>query len=305
MAKNLSVKGVWTAVITPFNDDLSIDYGSFAGMVSSQLEAGVQGLVIAGTTGESPTLSIQEKLSLIKKAKVLSGGKLQIMAGTGGSCTDQCVELAKLCIEAGANSLLVVTPPYNKPNTSGMFGHFNKLSQASTVPICLYHVPSRTAQHLSCDEIVSICELPNVSMIKEASSNLNFLSQLVQNSTASILTGDDPTFLPSLAVGGCGAISVVSNIFPKAMVQLQNYFNLGQVEKAQLLHNVLHSFVNLLFVETNPCPLKAALSVAGVCKNNFRLPLGPVSDENFSLIKRVYLETKEKLLELGAHNEGK
>lgn len=287
--------GVWTALVTPFTDNLEIDWKAFEQLVDKQLAAGIKGIVIAGTTGESPVLAVQEKLALIRKAKALVGGKMRIMAGTGDNNTQQSVELSKLATDAGADCLLVVTPPYNKPSTAGLIGHFTAIKRAVSVPVCLYHVPGRTAQTLSTAQMTRVAEESGIDLMKEASGDVGYFSRVVNETQLPILSGDDPTYLASLAVGGEGVISVVSNVFPKAMVDLTEAFWKGDTKKALTLHKILLPAIDILFCEVNPCPTKAALHAIGLTGNNFRLPLAPVVAENYTRIKSTIEKTASLL----------
>ncbi len=287
--------GVWTAIATPFRSDLQIDWDAFEALLALQVEAKVKGVVIAGTTGESPTLSVQEKLSLLRKASALTGGKIRLMAGTGDNNTQQSIELSRLAQDAGADSLLVVTPPYNKPSTAGLVNHYRSIVDSVSVPVCLYHVPSRTAQFLSVDQIATVCEQAGIKTIKEASADVAYFSRVCQRTRLPVLVGDDSLYLASLSVGGKGIISVISNIFPKAMVQLFDAYTRQDTAKALVLHNILLPAVDVLFCEVNPCPLKAALEALGLAKNTVRAPLAVVTEASHSRIKDVILSTAEQL----------
>lgn len=294
-----SSKKILTALITPFTEDGSIDWNAFEALVAKQEQSGITGLVLCGTTGEAPALRVPEKVSLIKKARALVSSDFEIMAGTGSSNTEQSVELSKLCCDAGADSLLVVTPPYNKPSLAGLVKHFEAISNETDVPICLYHVPGRTAQRLTAEQMRVICEVKNVDSIKEASADLALYSETVLACpNKAVLSGDDPTYLPSLSIGGRGVISVLTNIFPEAFVAMTKAFDKGQVQEAEQIHKALFAFIQSLFLETNPTPLKAALSIAGVCANNVRLPLAPVKDQIFRVLEKLYKETVSKLKEV-------
>lgn len=291
--------GIFTAIISPFMDDGSIDWEAFEKIIANQIEGGADGIVVAGTTGESPTLSVQEKLSLIRKAKALAGEKLHIMAGTGGQCTRQTTELSRLAADAGADSLLIVTPPYNKPNIQGLLGHFKSINDEVGLPICLYHVPGRTALKLSHEELRKICELEHVSVVKEASGDLNFFSKAVGSMPRQVfLSGDDPTFLASLAIGAKGCISVISNIYPNAMKSMLNAFVSGNPLSAMKIHHTLAPLIDSLFIETNPCPLKYCMHYKGFGSNTLRLPLAPISREHEKLLRDQIDQTDRLLSQL-------
>jgi 4-hydroxy-tetrahydrodipicolinate synthase len=287
--------GVWTAIATPFLENGSIDWPAFEKHLAQQAAGGVSGIVISGTTGESPTLTVQEKISLVRKARAILPGTIRIMAGSGGNNTAQSVELSKLCVDAGADSLLIVTPPYNKPSIAGLKLHFQTIADAVAVPLVLYHVPGRTGQSLSASTIASITTVNRVSAVKEASGDLALYGRLVCQSKADVLSGDDPTYLASLAVGGQGVISVVSNIFPAAMVQLTNAFKSQKNDLALSIHKILLPAIDVLFCESNPGPLKAALNIFGLGKNILRAPLAPVTDENFRIIKSTIEKARSEL----------
>ena len=296
MSKKQSAKGIWTAMVTPFLADGSIDWASFEQLLQKQVDAGVKGLVIAGTTAESPALTVQEKLSLIKRTRACVGHKVRLMAGSGSSNTQQSVELSIAALEAGADCLLIVTPPYNKPSLAGLLGHYGQIAKATHVDLCLYHVPGRTAQSLVLEDFLQLIQIPNITSIKEASGNLALFSAVTARCDVDVLSGDDPTFLSSLAMGGAGAVSVVTNLFPKAFVRMQEAFLAGNVQKALRYHRILQPLLDILFCESNPAPLKAAMSMQGLCQQTLRLPLAPVSQENYQKIKTILEQTTARFV---------
>lgn len=291
--------GVWTALVTPFRPDLQIDWDAFDALLAMQEKAGVVGIVIAGTTGESPTLAVHEKLALIRRARARLGAHIRIMAGTGDNSTQQTIELSRLAQDAGADSLLVVTPPYNKPSTAGLVGHYKAIASQVSIPICLYHVPGRTAQFLSVDAIARICGEAGIACVKEASADVAFFSRAKQKTGIAFLSGDDPTYLASLAVGGVGVISVISNVYPKAMVALTTAFQNGEIAKALVIHEALLPAIDAMFCEVNPCPTKAALARQGIIQNIVRQPLAPVTSASENLIQETLATTEQKLRGLG------
>ena len=297
---NSIIKGVWTAIATPFTDSKAIDWAAFEKLLTLQADGAVSGIVVSGTTGESPTLSVQEKISLVRKARAILPAKIRVMAGSGGNNTEQSIELSKLCVEAGADSLLIVTPPYNKPSTAGLVQHFTMISDSVDVPLCLYHVPSRTGQALSPAVIGQITQIPRIIAVKEASGDIALFSRALCSSNASFLTGDDPTYLASLSVGGSGVISVVSNVFPKAMVALTRAYEARDTVAAKNLHNVLLPAIDVLFCESNPGPLKAAIEIFGWASNVLRAPLAPVTSDNYKFIKATLERVKSQLISMQA-----
>lgn len=291
--------GVWTALVTPFRPDLQIDWDAFDALLTMQEKAGVAGIVISGTTGESPTLAVHEKLALIRRARARLGSHIRIMAGTGDNSTQQTIELSRLAQDAGADSLLVVTPPYNKPSTAGLIGHYKAVASQVSIPICLYHVPGRTAQFLSVEAITKICAEACISCVKEASADVAFFSRAKQKTGIPFLSGDDPTYLASLAVGGVGVISVISNVYPEAMVALTKAFQSKDQARALALHEALMPAIDAMFCEVNPCPTKAALAQKGIIQNIVRQPLAPVTSASDALIAETLATTEHKLRGLG------
>ena len=210
-------------------------------------------------------------------------------------CAHELAEGLFAATTSGADSLLIVTPPYNKPNLAGLKLHYQMIAESVSVPLCLYHVPGRTAQSLSANAITTLTGIKNVTAVKEASGDIALYSRVVNSSKADVLSGDDPTYLASLAVGGTGVISVVSNVFPEAMVALTNAFAAQKNDRALAIHKALLPAIDVLFCETNPCPLKAALEIVGLGRNILRAPLAPVTDENYSLIKKTIQTASDQL----------
>lgn len=292
------ISGVYTALATPFQKDGELDWKAFERLIEKQINGGVDGVVVSGSTGESPTLSVTEKLSMIRKCYALAKGRIKVMAGTGSSCTKQSVELSKLAEDAGAESLLVVTPPYNKPSLEGLKVHYKKIADAVTIPICLYHVPSRTGQLLNAEQLTALTSISGVVAVKEASSDLALFSKARAISQAHFLSGDDNIYLPTLAVGGSGVISVVSNVFPRALVDLGKSFNQGDFQRANRIHDILFPFISAMFLESNPCPLKVALALEGIMEETVRSPLAPVSDATRKVVHDAYRKAKDELKSL-------
>ena len=290
------ISGVYTAVVTPFDKSGNIDWESFEKLLQHQKDGGIDGLVISGTTGESPTLTVQEKLALIRKARAFLPDNIKVMAGTGNNNTQASVELSKLAVDAGADSLLVVTPPYNKPSPSGLKLHFDTIADAVKHPICLYHVPARTGQLLNAQLLAELCRNKHIVAVKEASADLGLFSRAELDSDAAYLSGDDASFLPSLAVGGNGVISVVTNVFPKAFKELHYAFRSGNTERATAIHRAILPIIDAMFCESNPSPAKAALAHMGLCQNYLRAPLAPVSEDSFNSIVET-LNNSESIFE--------
>jgi 4-hydroxy-tetrahydrodipicolinate synthase len=304
MAELTPIRGVWTALITPFLPDLKIDWPSFEKLLEDQAKAGIKGVVISGTTGESPTLDTSEKCELIRFAKDKLPADVKIMAGTGCNNTKKSIELSRKAAECGADSLLVVTPPYNKPTLKGLLSHFSQIAEATDLPVCLYHVPGRTGQLLSAGEIAAIASIPNITAVKEASADLGLFSRSLLatrgiGSEACFLSGDDPTFLPSMTLGGEGLISVISNVFPKATVAMWELFKSGDLDTALKIHNILLDSIDKMFIEANPGPVKHALYLKGICQDVLRSPLVNVEASSSELIKGSIDQAAKNLESLG------
>jgi 4-hydroxy-tetrahydrodipicolinate synthase len=298
MKQASNLKNVWTALATPFTSDFSIDSPAWDKLLLLQKEADVTGIVISGSTGEGSTLSVTEKLSLMKRAKALVGKDLQLMGGVGGSDTAQCVELAKLYEDAGADSLLVVTPPYNKPSLAGLKLHFNAIAQRVKIPLCLYHVPGRTGQKLDAHSLTELCKHPSITMVKEASGDLSLFSEASLYSDAAYVSGDDLTYLGSLAYRGQGVISVISNLFPKEWVAMTRAYEVCDFETVHALHKALFPLNKNLYCEGNPTPLKAALEIMNLCKSYVRPPLAPVTRENREKLESILKDVSAQLRHL-------
>lgn len=290
-----TIQGVWTALATPFQSDQQVDWAAFEKLLDLQKSGQVSGVVLAGTTGESPTLSLQEKLTMIRKARAILPSQIRVMAGTGDSSTAHSIELSIQAQDAGADSLLVVTPPYNKPSTAGLIQHYQSIVKSVKIPVCLYHVPGRTSQFLTVDQISTVCDSSKVQAVKEASGDIAYFSRSNSRLKIPFLSGDDPTFFASLAVGGAGVISVVSNIFPGEVVRLYNAFRAGRMDECLKIHNRLMPAIDTLLCEVNPSPLKAALQVLGLAQNVVRPPLATVTDANFQKISETIQATARAL----------
>ncbi|MCY4380065.1 MAG: 4-hydroxy-tetrahydrodipicolinate synthase [Proteobacteria bacterium] len=300
--------GVWTALVTPFNSSYDIDYKAFDHLLERQVAAHVHGVVLCGTTGEAPTLSVTEKLSLIKRAKRVINGKCGIMVGCGSSDTSQTVELSKLCVASGADSLMVVTPPYNKPSLTGLIAHFGRVCDTNPdTPVVVYHVPGRTGQKLDHSDLARLLHSHDgLVAVKEASGNPIEFSRYIakyeelmasdSHQPVAWLNGDDHAFLAGLATGATGVVSVLSNIFPHEVVDLyQSFTKDTHIQRATRLHKTLLPFTDDLFVEVNPVPVKTVLHHLNLVSSELRLPLTPASDDLKKHLINSYEHTKASL----------
>jgi len=278
------MRGVYTALVTPFSSNGSLDLEAYRRLLKDQVDAGVDGVIPCGTTGESPTLTLDEKKQLITIAlEQLKGTRVKVVAGTGSNDTRETVALSQWASSAGVAGILVVTPYYNKPTQKGLEAHFRAVADAVTCDVMLYNVPGRTGVSLTAETIVRLAEHPRIKALKEATGNVAFASEIVDQLTharrsLALLSGDDATFMPFLAVGGCGVVSVASNLFPRAMVALQKAMDEGRLAEARILHERFYPLFRDLFVESNPVPVKAALESLGFCRGDVRAPLATLSD---------------------------
>ena len=297
----MTLKGTYTALLTPFTTGgEEVDYVALKNLIAYQVNAGIEGLVPCGTTGESPTLDHKEHREVI--ARVVEWSKsirndIVVIAGTGSNSTREAIDLTKAAVKDGADYALLVNPYYNKPTQSGLVAHFLAIAEASTIPLVLYNIPGRTNVTLSLNTIKELSKHPNIAGIKEATGDLNFMSQVILETPEDffVLSGDDNLTLPLLATGGRGVISVVSNIFPRSTGEITRKFFNSDFAGAKKIFQTLFPFCNEMFVETNPIPVKYAASLLGLCKNELRLPMTPISESLRSGLKSK-LEEIQKVL---------
>lgn len=282
-APNLVFRGTYTALITPFTaDGERVDWAALKKLVEAQIDAGVEGLVPCGTTGESPTLSHAEHGEVI--AKVIEWAKAKnpktvIIAGTGSNSTAEAISLTKEAVAAGADAVLSVNPYYNKPVQAGLTLHFQKIADASKVPVVLYNIPGRSAVGMTVDTIAALSKHGNITAIKEATGDLGFMAQVIQATEGrmALISGDDNLIMPVLSVGGVGVISVISNVYPKETGDITRDYFAGKISDAQKKFMKLLPLCKAMFVETNPIPVKFAASKKGLCNNSLRLPMTPLN----------------------------
>lgn len=290
-------RGIYTALVTPFQKDGSIDIARYEQLLDDQLKSGVHGVVPCGTTGESPVLTSEEKKLLISTAVKKCKGRALVIAGTGSNDTAKTIQDSKAACELGVDALLVVTPYYNKPTQAGMEAHFKAVADQSSVPVILYNVPGRTNVSLAASTVAKLAAHPKVIGIKEATGNLALLTEMRGAVTKTLeskskpfyfLSGDDVTFWPFLACGGDGVISVSSNVLPACMRMMYEDWNEGRVGSGLGLHEKLSHFFNMLFVEPNPVPVKAVLAWQGRMTDTVRLPLVSLSNESAEKLKQSW-----------------
>ncbi len=274
--KGSAFAGVSVALVTPFRDG-ELDTDALRAQVEFQVAAGTACLCPAGTTGESPTLSHEEHERLISEVVQAAAGRVKVMAGTGSNSTREALRLTRWAAKAGADAALMVTPYYNKPTQEGFYQHFRAVAEEVEIPICLYNIPGRTGKNMEPETIARLAELPNITMVKEATGSLDQASQVLAISDLTILSGDDSLTLPLLSIGGEGVISVVANIVPREMIELVSAFQAGRAADAQRAHLRLFPLCrDMLGLATNPIPIKAAMKLLGRDTGELRLPMTPL-----------------------------
>ena len=285
MKKEPIFQGVATALVTPTTAN-GVDYDALKKLVEWQIQEGVNALVICGTTGESSTLSDEEHRQVLKVALDTAAGRIPMIAGTGSNDTAYAISLTKYACEIGYDAMLVVTPYYNKTTQNGLVAMFTAIADASTKPIILYNVPSRTGVNIEPATCAKLADHPNICAIKEASGNI---SKVVETAALAgdkldIYSGNDDQIVPIMACGGKGVISVLSNVVPKATVEMCQKFLNGDVAGAMELQKKYLPLTNALFCEVNPIPVKAAMAALGFCENYLRLPLVPMEEAHHNLL---------------------
>ncbi|MGB9762068.1 MAG: 4-hydroxy-tetrahydrodipicolinate synthase [Caldimicrobium thiodismutans] len=288
-----ALKGSIVALITPFKDG-KIDEESFRNLIRWHLKEGTHGILVSGTTGESATLSKEEKKRLFEIALEEAKGKVPLIAGTGTNDTKKTLELTKMAEELGMDACLLVTPYYNKPTQKGLYEHYKYIATQVNIPIILYNVPGRTGVNLLPETTAKLSEIENIVAIKEACGDLKQVTELKLRCKADfvILSGDDFTAYPTIALGGKGVISVAANVMPKEMAELMEAALNGNYEQALKLHLYLYPLFKVLFIETNPVPAKEALYLMGMINSpEVRLPLSGLSEASFQQLKTILRET--------------
>ncbi|MDC1013497.1 4-hydroxy-tetrahydrodipicolinate synthase [Gammaproteobacteria bacterium] len=279
------LQGSFVALVTPMLADGSLDFNALEELIDWQIESGTNGIVAVGTTGESATVSVKEHLKILEKTIDFVRGRVPVVAGTGANSTQEAIELSQKAAELGADYALLVTPYYNKPNQEGLFQHFIKIADSVDISQILYNVPSRTACDLKPETVLKLATHQNIVGIKEAFDSSERLSELIRisNSIAdqkyfSVFSGDDPSFNSFMAKGGHGVISVAANIVPKYISQICSLNLSNQFEDAKELNSILNNLYELLFVESNPIPVKWMLNKMGRIQTGIRLPLVPFNE---------------------------
>lgn len=284
------LSGVFTALVTPFSDNGSLDPEAFDALVTRQLDAGVAGLVPVGTTGEAPTLNEDERDQVIGRTVELSSGRAFVLAGTGSNDTAKAIAWTRRAEQLGADGCLVVTPYYNKPTQAGLLQYFGTVAESTSLPIILYSVPGRCGIEIAPETAAALHrQYDNIVGIKEAGGRVDRVTEIRKacGSDFVILSGDDGLTLPFLAAGAVGVISVVSNLAPELMVSLLDAWKKGRTEEAREIHERIFDLASAMFIESSPVPVKTALALQGLMQDTVRAPLVPLSNKGMSFLKEV------------------
>ena len=291
MMKNTLFTGAGTAIITPLNES-GVDYEAFGRLIDWQLAEGIDAIVVCGTTGEASTLTDEEHKEAIRFAVERVGGRVPVVAGTGSNDTAYAIDLTRYACEVGADAVLLVTPYYNKATQKGLIASFTAIADASTKPVFLYNVPSRTGCNLLPATVAKLAEHPRITAIKEACGNISQIAELAAlcGDKIDIYSGNDDQIVPILSLGGKGVISVLSNIMPKETSEMCHAFFRGDVEKSRKMQLDYLPLINALFCEVNPIPAKAACAAMGYGENYVRLPLTVMEEANEAKLRALMRE---------------
>jgi|TARA_B100001964_G_C14246204_1_gene607536 4-hydroxy-tetrahydrodipicolinate synthase len=283
-------KGAMTAIVTPFNEDGSLDLESLKKFIDFQINNNIDGLVPCGTTGESPTLEFDEHKQVVKTTIEQANGKVPIIAGAGSNSTKHAVELTKLAADLGANATLHVCPYYNKPTQEGLFRHYSEIAKAADIPVVVYNIKGRTAINMETATLARLQkEHSNIAAVKEASGDINQMQDVINTlpKDFDVLSGDDSMTVQLMKIGGKGIISVASNIIPQQVHDLTQAALDGDFEKAEQMNKDLTPLFEGIFIETNPIPIKAGLVMKGMIKESYRLPMCEMQPENKEKLKKI------------------
>lgn len=285
---------VLTAMVTPFNKDLSVNYGQARKLASYLVDNGSEGLVVSGTTGESPTLSKEEKIELFRAVVEEVGGKATVIAGTGTYSTAESIALTRAAEKVGVDGVMLVAPYYNKPSQEGLYQHFKAVAKSTNLPVMLYNIPGRTSINVLPPTIVRLSEVPNIVAVKEASGSLDQVGELRRSlpDHFSIYSGDDSMTLPILSLGGKGVVSVVGHLVGLRIREMINAYTSGNTKLATQIHLELFPIFKGMFITSNPVPVKAALNMRGMEVGGPRLPLVEATAAEKETIKNILVNMK-------------
>lgn len=278
-----------TAMVTPFDEHGKVDLNRTEKLIDHLLETGTQTLVVAGTTGESPTLSKQEKIALFQFTAEKTRGKAKVIAGTGSNDTSASIELTREAEKAGVDGIMLVNPYYNRPSQEGLYQHFRAIAESTSLPVMLYNIPGRSAVNTSVETVVRLAEIPNIVAMKEASGDLSQMASMIERTPDDFVlySGDDKLTIPVLSIGGKGVVSVASHIVGSEMKEMIGAFFAGEITKAAELHRKLLPIFEGLFFAPSPVPVKTALNLKGIDVGSVRLPMVPLNEREQDFLKSL------------------
>jgi len=282
-------EGSFVVIVTPFNDDGSLDDDKLKELIEFQIENGTHGIVPCGTTGESPTLTHDEHDHVVELTVETADGRVQVIAGAGSNSTAEALRLTQHAKAVGADGALVITPYYNKPTQNGLYAHFMHIADQVDIPVVVYNVPGRTGTDLQTTTLAKLATHQNIIGLKEATGQLSRASEAVNacDDEFTVLSGDDVNTLPIMAVGGKGVISVLANVAPKEVADMCNTFKAGDLQTAQQIHHQTMQLALDLFIDTSPIPVKTVLQMMGKLNGRMRLPLAPMSDDTLEVLRQT------------------
>lgn len=290
----MKFQGSMVALATPFKNN-KLDEKTLVNLVKFHLKSGTDGIVPVGTTGECPTVSHEEHQRIIEICVDATGGKIPVIAGTGSNSTAEAISLTKYAKKVGASAALMVNPYYNKPTQEGLYRHFEAVAKAVDLPIVLYNIPGRTGITMSAETVARLAKIPTIVAIKEATGNMDMASHIMSLCDITVLSGDDSLTLPLMSLGAKGVISVIANIMPETVSQMVTAFMAGNHDKAQEIHYKMFPLCRAMFIETNPIPVKKAMSWLGLCSDELRLPLCEIQPGNEKILRQAMIDYGFKL----------
>jgi 4-hydroxy-tetrahydrodipicolinate synthase len=278
-----------TAMVTPFDNRGNIDFTKTTQLINYLINHGTDSLVVAGTTGESPTLTKEEKVALFHHVVKVVDGRIPVIAGTGSNNTHASIELTKKAEEAGVDAVMLVAPYYNKPSQEGLYLHFKTIAEATNLPVMIYNIPGRSSINIVPETIIRLSKIENIIAVKEASGNLDAMTEIIANTPEDFLlySGDDGLTLPVLSIGGTGIVSVASHVIGSEMKEMITVFHSGEVEKAAKIHQKILPIMKGLFTSPSPTPVKTALQMKGLDVGSVRLPLLPLTEQERTALSQL------------------
>ena len=281
---------VSTAMVTPFDHKGHIDFPKTTQLINHLIENGTDSLVIAGTTGESPTLTKEEKLALFKHAVKVADKRVPVIAGTGSNNTYESIELTKKAEQIGVDAIMIVAPYYNKPNQEGLYLHFKAIAESTSLPVMVYNIPGRSSVNILPETIIRLSEIPNIAAVKEASGDLNAMAKIIANTDDDFMlySGDDGLTLPCMAIGGTGIVSAASHVIGNEMQEMITAYLNGENEKAAKIHQRILPIMEGLFAAPSPVPVKTALQLKGLDVGSVRLPMVPLTEQERSAVADLF-----------------